>query len=81
MAISILTQYDIEVWQRIEGALGKKLDEYPTKKDEVMVFAERVAEAQRQATMEMKAYDEKKGTKNKKDKGKRSREEMDQEEG
>lgn len=81
VAISILTQYDIEVWQRIEGALGKKLDEYPTKKDEVMVFAERVAEAQRQATVEMKAYDEKKGTKNKKDKGKRSREEMDQEEG
>ena len=44
-----------------------------------MVFAERVAEAQRQAIMEMKNYDEKKG--NKKGKGKRGRDAMDEEEG
>lgn len=81
VAISFLTQYDIEVWQRIERALGKQLDEYAIKKDEVMVFAERVSEAQRQAIMEMKAYDEKKGTKGKKGRGKRSRDEMDEEEG
>lgn len=81
VAVSFLTQYDIEVWQRIERALGKQLNEYAVKKDEVMVFAERVAEAQRQAIMEMKAYDEKKGTKGKKGKGKRSRDEMDEEEG
>lgn len=81
VAISFLTQYDIEVWQRIERALGKQLDEYAIKKDEVMVFAERVSEAQRQAIMEMKAYDEKKGTRGKKGRGKRSRDEMDEEEG
>lgn len=79
MAFSFLTQYDIEVWQRIERALGKELDEYKVKRDEAMVFAERVAEAQRQAIMEMKTYDEKKG--NKKGKGKRGRDGMDEEEG
>lgn len=79
VAISYLTQYDLEVWQRIELALGKKLDSYPVEKDEVMVLAERVSEAQRQAVMEMKAYDEKKG--NKKGKGKRGRDDMDHEDG
>lgn len=82
MAFSFLTQYDIEVWQRIERALGKELDEYKVKRDEVMVFVERVAEAQRQAIMEMKTYDERKGNKtNKKGGGKRARGEMDEEEG
>lgn len=79
VAISYLTQYDLEVWQRIELALGKKLDSYPVEKDEVMVLAERVSEAQRQAVMEMKTYDEKKG--NKKAKGKRGRDDMDHEDG
>ncbi|KAF7588291.1 ribosomal RNA processing protein [Aspergillus hancockii] len=82
VAISFATQYDVEAWLRIEGALGKKLDEYPIEKDEIMVMAERVGEAQRQAIMAMKAYDEKKGSRgNKFGKGKRSREDMDQEEG
>ncbi|EAW08103.1 RNA-dependent ATPase RRP3 [Aspergillus clavatus NRRL 1] len=82
VAISFVTQYDVEIWLRIEGALGKKLDEYDLEKDEVMVLAERVGEAQRQAIMEMKNFDEKKGTRAKKfGKGKRSRDEMDQEEG
>ncbi|KAL3415106.1 ATP-dependent rRNA helicase rrp3 [Aspergillus fumigatus] len=82
VAISFVTQYDVEIWLRIEGALGKKLKEYELEKDEVMVLAERVGEAQRQAIMEMKNFDEKRGTKAKKfGKGKRSRDEMDQEEG
>jgi ATP-dependent RNA helicase DDX47/RRP3 len=72
----------VEIWQRIESALGKQLPEYEVAKDEVMVLAERVGEAQRQAIMEMKAYDEKKGTRGKKfGKGKRTRDDMDQEEG
>ena len=75
-----MAQYDVEVWLRIEGALGKKLDEYDCPKDEVMVLGENVAEAQRQAIMEMKSYNEKKGIKGKKF-GKRSRDEMDHEEG
>ncbi|KAL4811509.1 ATP-dependent rRNA helicase rrp3 [Aspergillus unguis] len=82
VAISIVTQYDIEVWLRTENSLGKKLPEYELEKDEVMVLAERVAEASRQATIEMKSFDEKKGSRGKKfGKGKRSRDDMDQEEG
>ncbi|KAF5864026.1 ribosomal RNA processing protein [Aspergillus alliaceus] len=82
VAISFTTQYDIEAWLRIEGALGKKLPEYSAEKDEVMVLAARVSEAQRQAIMEMKNYDEKRGSRGKKfAKGKRGREDMDQEEG
>ncbi|BDD60683.1 ribosomal RNA processing protein [Monascus purpureus] len=84
VAISFVTQYDLEIWYRIEGALGKQLDEYDVQKDEVMVLAERVGEAQRQAITEMKNYDEKKGSKGAKKFGKRSkrsRDEMDQEEG
>lgn len=84
VAISFVSQYDVEVWQRIEGALGKQLKEYDVEKDEVMILAERVAEAQRQAIVEMKNFEEKKGSSRgtkKFGKGKRSREEMDQEEG
>jgi len=49
-----------------------------------MTLAERVGEAQRYAIMEMKAIDEKKNTKGGKfgkGKGKRTRDNMDQEEG
>ncbi|KAJ5973826.1 ribosomal RNA processing protein [Penicillium waksmanii] len=82
VAISFVTQYDVELFQRIEDALNRKLPEYETEKDEVMILAERVSEAQRYAIMEMKAIDEKKGTRgNKFGKGKRTRDNMDQEEG
>ncbi|KAI5284543.1 ribosomal RNA processing protein, partial [Ascosphaera acerosa] len=33
-AITVVTQYDVEVWQRIEHALGKTLPEYKTEKAE-----------------------------------------------
>ncbi|KAL4880048.1 ATP-dependent rRNA helicase rrp3 [Aspergillus karnatakaensis] len=82
VAISLVDQYSLEIYMRVENALGKKLPEYPIEKDEVMVMAERVAEAQRQATIEMKNFDEKKGSRGKKfGKGKRSRDDQDQEEG
>lgn len=60
VAISMVTQYDIEIFQRIEKALAQKLEEYPTEREEVMVFAERVGEAQRVAVQEMKNFHEKK---------------------
>lgn len=78
------TAYSVanELSERIEDALNRKLPEYETEKDEVMILAERVSEAQRYAIMEMKALDEKKGTRgNKFGKGKRTRDNMDQEEG
>ncbi|PYH88219.1 DEAD-domain-containing protein [Aspergillus ellipticus CBS 707.79] len=82
LALSFVSQYDIELWLRIEGALNKKLKQHDCPKDEVMVLGENVAEAQRQAIMEMKSYDEKRGSRgNKFAKGKRSRDQMDQEEG
>lgn len=48
-------QYDLEVFTRIEAALGQKQKEYPIEKEEVFVFRPRVEEAQRHARNEMKA--------------------------
>ncbi|KAM3421819.1 ATP-dependent rRNA helicase rrp3 [Cercospora zeina] len=87
VAISIVTQYDVEVYQRIEKALAKKLEEYATEKDEVMVFAPRVTEAQRVAITEMKDEHEKRGNKKghgiagRGKGGKRDRDDMDADEG
>lgn len=58
-AISVVTQYDVEIFQRVEKALGKTLEEYGMEKEEVMVFANRVGDAQRVAINEMKALNEK----------------------
>ncbi|KAK5996741.1 ATP-dependent rRNA helicase RRP3 [Cladobotryum mycophilum] len=84
IAISFVTQYDIEIYKRIEAALGKELEAYPTEKEEVMAFQRRVEEAQRHARTEMRAFLESRDKKNGKGKaagGKRRRDNMDQEEG
>ncbi|KAK4570146.1 ribosomal RNA processing protein [Recurvomyces mirabilis] len=87
VAISLVTQYDIELYMRIERALGKKLEEHPSEKDEVMVFAERVGDAQRVAITEMKNTHEKQKGGGGKGKGiaggraKGKRDGMDREEG
>ncbi|KAK3294402.1 ATP-dependent rRNA helicase RRP3 [Chaetomium fimeti] len=62
-AISFITQYDLELWLRIEAALGTKLKEYPLEKDDVMVFKPRVEEAQRIAKIEIKALMDDRGKK------------------
>lgn len=88
-AISIVTQYDVEIFKRIETALKMELSELETDKDEVMVFKVRVEEAQRHARNEMKILHEDRGKKGatlkgrRRDKGpvKRRRDSMDQEEG
>ncbi|CAD6446728.1 9a6f954c-3fc3-4172-b4fb-640ce814a683 [Sclerotinia trifoliorum] len=87
-AISFVTQYDVEIWMRIEAALGKKQEEYQIVKDEVMVFKPRVEEAQRHARNEMKNLHEDRGKRGAVLKGrrpangaKRGRDEMDREEG
>jgi len=54
MAIAMVTQYDVEVYQRLESLLGKKLPEYPLDEEQVLVLLERVNEAQRLATRELK---------------------------
>lgn len=53
-AIAMVTQYDVEVYQRLEGLLGKKLPEYTLDEETVLVLLERVNEAQRLATRELK---------------------------
>lgn len=88
-AVSIVTQYDLEIWLRIENALGHKLDEYSLEKDEVMVFKPRVEEAQRHARNEMKTLIDDRGKRGSvlKGKGKKrtapggGRDNMDAEEG
>ena len=39
----------MEIYQRLETLIGKKLPLYPTEKEEVMALMERVSEAQRLA--------------------------------
>ena len=65
-ALNFVTQYDVELFLRIEHFLGKKLDEYLKHDDviqEVLVLSERVSEAQRATTMEMKELQENRGKK------------------
>ncbi|KAK8169712.1 ATP-dependent rRNA helicase RRP3 [Phyllosticta citrichinensis] len=85
-AMSLVTQYDVEIWLRIENALSKKLEEEPVVKDEVMVLSDRVGEAQRVAVREMKDLHDNRGKKGsvlrgRRGAGKRGRDDMDKEEG
>lgn len=58
-AITFVTQYDVELFQRIEHIIGKKLPAFPTQEEEVMLLNERVAEAQRFARVELREHGEK----------------------
>jgi ATP-dependent RNA helicase DDX47/RRP3 len=77
-AISFVTQYDVETWLRIENALNMKLQDVKPDKAEVMMFLDRVGDAQRIATSEMKAFHEKR---NEARGPKRKRDTMDEDEG
>jgi len=59
-SITFVTQYDVELYQRIEQLIEKKLPLYPTVEEEVMLLMERVTEAQRYAKMELREIQEKK---------------------
>eukprot|EP00099_Drosophila_melanogaster_P018911 NP_610090.1 uncharacterized protein Dmel_CG9253 [Drosophila melanogaster] len=60
-AITLVSQYDIELYQRIEHLLGKQLTLYKCEEDEVMALQERVAEAQRTAKLELKDLEDTRG--------------------
>ncbi|XP_055859164.1 ATP-dependent RNA helicase DDX47 [Episyrphus balteatus] len=60
-AITFVTQYDVELYQRIEHLLGKQLPQYKCEEDEVMALQERVGEAQRTAKLELKDLEDSKG--------------------
>ncbi|KAL7478650.1 hypothetical protein ACHAW6_004399 [Cyclotella cf. meneghiniana] len=53
-AIAMVTQYDVEVYQRLEHLLGQRLPECKLPEEEVLLLLERVNEAQRLATRELK---------------------------
>lgn len=84
-AVSLVSQYDVEVWLRIENALGRKLPEEPVAKDEVMILSERVGEAQRFAIKQLRDMQEGGGKKGggmrKRHGAKRARDDMDMEQG
>eukprot|EP00731_Ephydatia_muelleri_P028579 Em0020g223a len=50
--------YDVELYQRIEQLIDKKLTLYPTVEEEVLGLMERVSEAQRYARMEIQSTTE-----------------------
>jgi len=60
VAVTFVTQYDVELYQRIEFLIGKQLPKYETEEQEVMILMERVNEAQRQAKLQVRELDEKK---------------------
>ena len=47
-------QYDVELIQRIEAVIGKKMELYPVDEEEVALYRERAAEAGRAAMIELK---------------------------
>ncbi|KAI0780768.1 DEAD-domain-containing protein [Trametes elegans] len=53
-SITLVTQYDVELVLRIEQVTGKKMELWPVDKEEVALLRERVDEAGRLATNEMK---------------------------
>ena len=54
-SITLVTQYDVELIQRIEGTLGgKQMELWPTDAEEIALLRERVDEAGRVAVQEMK---------------------------
>jgi ATP-dependent RNA helicase DDX47/RRP3 len=67
-SITLVTQYDVELIQRIEGVVGKKMDEWAVDKEEVALLRERVDEAGRVAASELREQaKEGKGRKRKRD--------------
>ncbi|GFO00916.1 ATP-dependent rRNA helicase rrp3 [Plakobranchus ocellatus] len=68
-AITFVTQYEVELYKRIEELINKQLPLYPTVEEEVMQLVERVSEAQRFTKLEMKDAEEKKMAARKKKRG------------
>ncbi|EIW85046.1 DEAD-domain-containing protein [Coniophora puteana RWD-64-598 SS2] len=53
-SVTIVTQYDVELIQRIETVIAKKMELWPTDEEEVALLRERVEEAGRVAINELK---------------------------
>ncbi|KAG5326536.1 DDX47 helicase, partial [Acromyrmex heyeri] len=59
-SITFVTQYDVELYQRIEQLISKQLPLFSTEEEEVMLLQERVSEAQRIVKMDMKNMEDNK---------------------
>ncbi|KAF5330615.1 hypothetical protein D9619_006001 [Psilocybe cf. subviscida] len=71
-SITLVSQYDVELLQRIEEVTGKKMDLYETEAEDIAALKERVGEASRAAKMELKdqeANGKGKGKKRQRDEG------------
>lgn len=53
-SITLVTQYDVEILQRIEAHIGKKMMSFDVDKEAVAVLADSVARASREAALEMR---------------------------
>lgn len=60
-SIAIVTQYDIELFLRIEKALGVKIPPFEAEESDVLIFSERVGEAQREAIKKLRDEKDKRG--------------------
>lgn len=58
-SITFVCQYDLEMYQKIEHLIGKKLPLYETVEQEVMILLERVIEAERLAKIEQREMEDK----------------------
>jgi len=56
-AVTLVTQYDVEPFQRIEHLIDKKLEAFPADRDEVLVLLEQVSQAQRIAAAQLREAD------------------------
>jgi ATP-dependent RNA helicase DDX47/RRP3 len=63
LAVTLVTQYDVELYQKIERLIGKKLEAYPAPEEAVLLLNERVNEAQRIAANQMREADARGGGK------------------
>ena len=43
-SVTVVTQYDVEIYQKIESLLGRKLDQYKSEEEEALLLQERVRE-------------------------------------
>ncbi|KAI9510229.1 DEAD-domain-containing protein [Russula earlei] len=60
-SITLVTQYDVELIQRIEAVIDKKMDLWPADKEEIALLRERADEAGRLAAAELREESRKKG--------------------
>lgn len=60
-SITIVTQYTVDVYQRLEATLGRTLDEFPVEQQEADKLSSDVSNALREAMLEIRDLEEKRG--------------------